>query len=89
MDDPIGCWQVFLDDVVLSAGVVHQDEPLVVFGPQLGSSIQVQVSSLQSLVEVLTQDQMVSTQQLFINTSQRRFQQREERCEGSVVTQQQ
>lgn len=28
MDDPIGCWQVFLDDVVLSAGVVHQDEPL-------------------------------------------------------------
>lgn len=28
VDDPIGCWQVFLNDGVESAGVVHQDEPL-------------------------------------------------------------
>lgn len=28
MDDPIGRWQVFLDDGVRPAGVIHQDEPL-------------------------------------------------------------
>lgn len=28
VDDPIGCWQVFLEDSVQSAGVLHQDEPL-------------------------------------------------------------
>lgn len=89
VDDPIGCWQVLLDDVVQSAGVVHQDEPLVVFAPPPRSSEQVEISSLQSLVEVLTQDQMVFTHQLFINTTQRRFQQGDESCEGSFVTQQQ
>lgn len=105
VDDPIGCWQVLLDDGVESAGVIHQDEPLhqpdreksvlmtspihktssveqaqtrwrslktslylVAFAPQLGSSIQGKVSSLQILVEVLTQDQVVFTHQLFTNT---------------------
>lgn len=26
VDDPVGCWQVLLDDGVQSAGIVHQDE---------------------------------------------------------------
>lgn len=28
VDDPVGCWQVFLEDGVLSRGFVHQDELL-------------------------------------------------------------
>lgn len=28
MNDPIGCWQVLLDDRVQFSGVVQQDEPL-------------------------------------------------------------
>lgn len=28
MDDPVGCWQVLLEDGVESAGVIHQNELL-------------------------------------------------------------
>lgn len=50
--------------------VIGYKSYLVSFAPKLSSSIKIKVSSLQVLVKVLTQDQVVFTHQLFIQTLQ-------------------
>lgn len=50
--------------------VISSKSYLVSFAPKLSSSIKIKVSSLQVLIKVLTQDQVVFTHQLFIQTLQ-------------------